>query len=87
MTAGILGLLALAYESYVIFVWWFAGFTVTSVSLPVFVPMQIKGFVAGIIWYGDPVFGIVITYLLAYFGARRSDAKDNAEKIAAALNK
>ena len=79
MAAGIIGFIVLAYQTYVAITFLaateYGGWTNFTFS---YGPIHTEGFVAKILCWGGPLFGFIITSMLAYFGARRSDAKTNA---------
>jgi|SRR5215469_15819945 len=77
MTAGVIGFIILMYHGYQILMFWPVGgdwsFTTLSIG-----PIHFHGLTARILWWAEPAFGFVFTFLLANFGAHRSDAKNNA---------
>jgi hypothetical protein len=76
MTAGVVGFIILAYQSYVFIMLWlaFTGPSETHYRLN-YGPIHIEGFMATLLFWGEPLFGFVVTGLFTYFGAARSDAK------------
>lgn len=80
MASGIIGFLILAYQSYVIIMFWlaFAGSGSETIYTVSYGPIHIKGFIAKTLLWGDPLFGFIVTGIFTYFGACRSDAKNHA---------
>ena len=77
MTAGAVGFLILAYQIYVVFILWLPSDSQTIFTVS-YGPIHIRGFMAKILLWCDPLFGLVVTGIFTYFGACRSDAKNHA---------
>jgi hypothetical protein len=82
MTAGVTGLLGLAYQVYVTVLIWLMMAGVQGVGEPNYTvsygPIHIRGLIAQIFMWGEPLFCLVVTCMFAYFGACKSDAKNHA---------
>lgn len=86
MTAGVTGFLSLAYEIYVTVILWLIMSGIHGEGEPVYTvsygPIHIRGLIAQMLMWGEPLFCLVVTFMFAYFGARRSDAKEDIKNHA-----